>query len=273
MGQGRRPNIPKQNKEELKKIFEEKSDWNFIDQVLNQTKKFNNTKQTLELLSEIASLDSIKDLSFEGLENIDFSEDAKNLVENLPGRGGCIAGYEDPDQYSLKLYMFFGKFLLQKKVLLHYKIIFDGNAFALECEYGKNNEKVILGTDGISIKTIKKYHYNQNCYKQLGGFLIWPRHREMTINQRRGISSIDDKWDATMRDIEKFYNKEVSELVKSPIDKGWMEYLGQKGAKCSEYENFKFLFELDEVEYDSNGIITEKSLVKRNEKMWMVVKN
>ena len=59
MRRGRKSNIPTQKKEEIKNSVVKNPDIRFIDEVFEQTKEFNNTKQTFELLSEIASLDYI----------------------------------------------------------------------------------------------------------------------------------------------------------------------------------------------------------------------
>lgn len=269
MRRGRKSNIPTQKKEEIKNSVVKNPDIRFIDEVFEQTKEFNNTKQTFELLSEIASLDCIKELNFKGLEDVDFSNNAKNIAK----KAGCEEEYNDPDKYSLILYMAYGKFLSKKNVLTNYTIINNNYCFAIKGVYEHNNrnESVILGTDGISIKMIKEYHYNQNCYKKLGGFFVWPRHPKPTINTNRGFK-LKDRWDYTMQDIEQFYNnKSSSSLITNKEDIAWMNYLGKIKEDRQDYDSFKALFELDEVEYDLHGIITKECIEKRNEKIWKII--
>lgn len=269
MGRGRKPNVPEDIKNEIKERVCKNPSIEFIDEVLDKTKEYN-IKQSLEFLSHIASLDCIKKLNYKDLDNKVILDNAKIIANKV----GCKEEYNDPDQYSLVLYMVFGKFLLKQNVLTDYEIICKNYTFAIKGKYkqDEHDKEVILGTDGISINKINNYHYDIKHYKKLGGFLIWPRHAN-SINQLKGIR-LGDRWDKTMQEVEKFYNNdnEANRLIINQEDIVWMNYIGKIKDDRQGYDSFKILFELDDVEYDPYGIITENCLERRNEKMWTLLK-
>ena len=127
----RRPNIPIDIKEKIKSDVKKTPGIWFIDEVLKRTGEYKNKKQTLELLTEIASFDCIKNLSYKGMEGTDFSDNARKLIVSV----GCKDEYTDPDSFSLLLYMVFGKLLSRKNVLSDYTIAFRNNAFGIDGEY------------------------------------------------------------------------------------------------------------------------------------------
>lgn len=267
MGGGRRANIPKEIKDEIiTYVSNNKMGLKFTTTVINRVSIYNNKKQTFELLAEIASLPCIKELNYDEIKQMDFSDDARQLVKSI----GCKDEYTDPDLYSLVLYLVWGKFLIRKGILVDYRIIYH-NAFAIEGIYknDKGEARVILGADGIPINQIEKYGYEKKVYKSLGSFLIWPRHSGYTINQKKGMKLKDD-WEAILEEVEKYYN-ESSDFFENPIDIEWMNYIGGIKKEVKGYGSFKWCFELDNLILDENRIISKDSIERRNVAMWNVI--
>ena len=142
-------------------------------------------------------------------------------------------GLPDPDSFSEILYDFFAELWNLSKPPFNVKKIWNGNAWKL---VGTGNYNLRLGTDSIMsiywhridmrkfiselIKSknndfrifIREYLQKANT---LGGFVLFPRRRIQSINQRRGTNSlIGDRFDLTLECIKRYYE----EIKKSEKD-------------------------------------------------------
>ena len=264
---GRKPNIPKDIRNQIIKRVSEEPNLDFIQNTIKDVVNYQNIKQTNEFLAELASLPSMKEMNINKLKELDFSVDAKSLAESMWYKDG----YKDPDQLSLYLYMAWGRFLINKGILDDYKVVFVDNSFAIIGTYNKT-AKVKLTSDGISIKSIRKMGYEQGKYKRFGSFLIWPCHNN-SINQKKGRKNggIEENIQILMGMIKDFYEDKKQDLVKDSVDIEWMNHLGSMKREMNKFDSFLWSLELESAVYDEIGLFTKDYITIRNDNMWKVV--
>lgn len=272
MGRGRKPDIPievkNEIKESIKKSMEEIARFDFVKYVIDKTKRFENEKQTWELLAEVASLNCVKDMKLDNIQDLDFSEDAKDLIKCWGGKDE----YQDPDASSIFLYLAWGKFLVRKGILNDFKIVSINYSFALQGKYKNEGDakEILLASDGISTKNICANNYEKGVYKKLGSFLIWPRHEKITINQKKGIR-LGDSIEKVIKKLSDFYTNHDMSFVDCQIDIDWLTYIGNLKKEKNEYDSFMWCFQLENLEFDSHGIFTKDFIKKRNRDMCDII--
>ena len=159
--------------------------------------------------------------------NFDFTTDTKGYWENYWDRNDSLGGGgSDPDAVSPTLQEYHRQ--------LWSKQLPNGETMELKKGYGANYltwKDFRFGSDSIIVSfRYKKYRYMIEKVKQkvpdykafyekhtrksytIGGFIIFPRHRN-SINQNKGTNVlVSDRWDLTLECIRRYYNGENSPL-------------------------------------------------------------
>lgn len=268
MGRGRRPNIPIGDKKDIMEFITGNRDINIIEvinMIVDKTRKYGNITQTFQLLAEVSSLPCVKESIIKNMSNLNFPEDARNLVGSLTQ----IYIYQDADAYSLLLYVMWGRLLTNNGTIDDYEIKYNNHRFELNCTYNQGT-KIRLGTDAISQNSIEKYKLSEVTYRLLGSFLILPISGRGGLNSKKALlgENIKDFLDK----IKMYYENDDKSFITKKYDQDWLNYLGGDD-KQKAYNNFCKRLLLTNTEFDTNGIFTVGYIKNRNTSMYEIIEN